>query len=136
MAIVQQTSPRVEAEQMSEPFQGQPITVRARIANEDGTFPLQADFGSGTLNVYRLSETGSQSTPIHTDTLVISTVLSDSLQTGSEWTLDSTGYNFKHVLDVSSNEAFEVAGSTYLVEMGMLGRVLSLTEQPVAQQTR
>ncbi len=43
-------------------------------------------------------------------------VLFNSLQTDSLWTVDATGYNFRHVLDVSTSPAFAVAGRRYLVE--------------------
>ncbi len=39
----------------------------------------------------------------------------DTLQTDSIWDIDETGYNFKHVLNVSANQAFTVAGRTYRI---------------------
>ena len=53
----------------------------------------------------------------HTDvTLPVADVIFSTLQTDAIWTVDTTGYNFRHVLDVSAHPAFAVAGRRYLVE--------------------
>ena len=39
----------------------------------------------------------------------------DSLQDGGLWNEDDVGYNFKHVLDVSTNQAFASAGKHYQI---------------------
>lgn len=39
----------------------------------------------------------------------------DSLQTGGLWTVDEVGYNFRHELDVATDEAFPKAGVQYQV---------------------
>ena len=94
MITVQLTSPRVEAIEMDDIYQGQDLFTRARLVNEDGTLPVQADFGTVALNLYRISETGTQDTAIFTEAPAIATVLFDTLQTDAAWTLDDTGYNF------------------------------------------
>ncbi len=47
--------------------------------------------------------------------LSVSSVIYDSLQTGGLWTVDATGYNFRHQINVSQNEAFPKAGTQYQV---------------------
>jgi len=37
------------------------------------------------------------------------------LQTGGLWTIDQVGYNFRHEIDVSQDEAFPKAGAHYQV---------------------
>ncbi len=48
--------------------------------------------------------------------LTVADVIFNALQTDPLWTVDTTGYNFRHVLDVSAHPAFTVAGRRYLVE--------------------
>lgn len=47
--------------------------------------------------------------------LVVGDVFYDSLQTGGPWSVDAVGYNFRHELDISTNQAFPVAGLSYQV---------------------
>ena len=47
--------------------------------------------------------------------LAVGTTVFDALQNDSLWTVDSTGYNFRHEVDVSTNEAFPQAGVSYQV---------------------
>lgn len=56
-------------------------------------------------------------------------VLFDTLQSDNRWTIDSTGYNFAHTIDISSHDAFAWAGRDYLVEYRLtpvLGQVILL----------
>ncbi len=47
--------------------------------------------------------------------LTVSDVVFDTLQTGGLWTVDAIGFNFRHEIDVSSEEAFPKAGAVYQV---------------------
>jgi len=46
-------------------------------------------------------------------------VVFDTLQNDNAWTVDTVGYNFRHELDVSANEAFPKAGADYQVRYEM-----------------
>lgn len=71
------------------------------------TAAVQADFSAITYAVY------SGETSIGTGTLTVSSVIYNSLQTGSIWTVDSTGFNFKATLAAS---LFPTGNTTYTVE--------------------
>ena len=42
-------------------------------------------------------------------------VIYDTLQTDATWTVDATGYNFRHEIDVTTHEAFSVVGKDYQI---------------------
>lgn len=48
-------------------------------------------------------------------TAAVSSTIFDTLQTDNAWTVDAVGYNFRHELNVSTNDAFPVAGVSYQV---------------------
>ena len=70
------------------------FSVMARV-DLDGAVAsfLQAAISSITLAVYDVSDVSST---FATDTLTVSGVVFDTLQTDGRWNVDSTGYNFKH----------------------------------------
>ena len=96
------------------------VTLLARIVGAAGANIIRADIGSIRYSVYLLDDQDADArTPVtgHTDaSLTVADVVFDSLQTDVLWTADSLGYNFRHVLDVSSDAAFAIAGRRYLVE--------------------
>ena len=47
--------------------------------------------------------------------LTVANVIFISLQTGGLWTVDEVGFNFRHEIDVGTNEAFPRAGTQYQV---------------------
>ena len=47
--------------------------------------------------------------------LDVGDVVFNSLQTGGLWTVDEVGYNFRHEIDVSEDEAFPKAGTQYQI---------------------
>ena len=101
-------------------FKNGSATLLARIVGPDGANILQSDVNTIEYTVYLLDDQDPDSrTPVagHTDVaLTVADVIFNTLQTDAIWTVDATGYNFRHVLDVSSNQAFAVAGRRYLVE--------------------
>ena len=101
-------------------FKNGSATLLARIVGPDGANILQSDVNTIEYTVYLLDDQDPDSRmPVtgHTDVaLTVADVIFNTLQTAAIWTVDATGYNFRHVLDVSSNQAFAVAGRRYLVE--------------------
>jgi len=101
-------------------FKNGSATLLARIVDKAGTAITQATISSITYSVYLLDDQDADSRTAvaghNAQSLTVSDIVFDTLQTDAIWTKDSTGYNFKHVLDVSSNEAFAIAGRRYLVE--------------------
>jgi hypothetical protein len=80
---------------------------------------VRAGVSSIAYTVYQLDEQDPNlETPVAGHTarpLVVADVIYDSLQLGSLWDVDAVGYNFKHTLDVSSQQAFGAAGLFYRV---------------------
>ena len=101
-------------------FKNGTVTLMARIVGEDDTPVTTSDISSIKYSIYLLDDQDADSRTAvsgHSDaSLTVSNVLFDSLQTDSFWTVDATGYNFRHTPDVSANVAFAVAGRRYLVE--------------------
>ncbi len=101
-------------------FKNGSATLLARIVGQDGDNILQSDVNTIVYTVYLLDDQDPNTrTPVtgHTDvSLTVADIIFNTLQTDAIWTVDATGYNFRHVLDVSSNPAFAIAGRRYLVE--------------------
>jgi len=95
-------------------------TLLARVVGDDGTAVSPGDISSARYSVYLLDDQDPDArTPVaaHQDVAIgVGQVLFDTLQTDDLWTVDQVGYNFRHVLDVSANPAFAIAGRRYLVE--------------------
>lgn len=100
-------------------FKNGSATFLARVLKADGTLVRQTDLTEVKYSIYVLDdEDPDQQTAIagHTQvTIAIADVIYDTLQTEPIWTRDAIGYNFKHVVDVSSQQAFSVAGRAYRV---------------------
>ena len=91
-------------------FEDTTVTFLARLkvdASNVLTAAVQSDFSAITYAVY------SGETSIGTGTLTISSVIYNALQTGSIWTVDTTGFNFKATLAAS---LFLSPSTTYTVE--------------------
>jgi hypothetical protein len=99
------------------------FTIMARI-HGDGANLVQADISSIS---YQIFYTDSDTAHTGETSLTVSTVVYDTLQTDARWTVDSTGYNFRHdvsdgvLVDPERRYAFE-----YTITMTD-GRIVRLT---------
>ena len=100
-------------------FKNGSATLLARVVGKDGQAVTQADIASAKYAVYLLDDQDADGrTPVagHADvSLTVSELIFNALQTDALWTVDETGYNFRHTLDVSANQAFATAGRRFLV---------------------
>jgi len=100
-------------------FKNGSATLMARIVGAAGAAVKQADLSSAKYTIYLLDDddpNGETAVAGHEDVaLTVSAVIFNTLQTGGLWTKDATGYNFKHVLDVSSHPAFAAARRSYRI---------------------
>lgn len=101
-------------------FKNGSVTLMARVVGNNGAHIVPVDITTAKYSVYLLDDRNPDSrTPVtgHAQVaLTVSAILFASLQTGPFWTIDGTGYNFRHTLDVSTDPAFATAGRRYLVE--------------------
>ena len=100
-------------------FRNATATFMARVENSSGQTIDQASVASILYTVYELTKDDpTVLTPVagHQNVAInVANVVYDTLQLDSAWTVDTVGYNFRHELDVSQNEAFALAGATYQV---------------------
>ncbi len=100
-------------------FRNATATFMARVENATGQAINQVSIASIRYTVYELDFSDpSILLPItgHDQALLLKTdVVFDTLQLDAVWTVDAIGYNFRHELDVSLNEAFPKAGGVYQV---------------------
>ena len=100
-------------------FKNGSATFLARVVGAQGTPITQANVASAGYTAYLLDENDPDAGAAiagHTDVAVdVASLIFDSLQNDDLWGVDGAGYNFKHVLDVSGNQAFAVAGRIYRV---------------------
>lgn len=93
-----------------EAFADSGATILARAYGTSGSYITQAAISSITCAVTDIT-TGTAVSVI-TPSIVVSSVVFDTLQTGGMWTKDSTGYNFRHALPAT---AFPDSGHVYQV---------------------
>ena len=101
-------------------FRGGTAVLLARVVGEDAQPVAQVDITAAEYSIYLLDDQDADSRTVvagHEDvSLAASQLIFDTLQTDDLWTVDDEGYNFRHVLDVSTDPAFAIAGRRYLVE--------------------
>lgn len=76
---------------MKEVFTNSPFTILLRV-HVDGEPVTQADLSSISFRAVHATEAQADVT----GSLTVSSVISDTLQTGAMWSTDSTGYNLTH----------------------------------------
>jgi len=100
-------------------FRNATATFMARVENATGQEINQASVSSLKYSVYELDINDPAVLTVVTGhdqvSLTIADVVFDTLQSDDSWTVDTVGYNFRHELDVSLNEAFANAGGVYQV---------------------
>ncbi len=91
----------------------------ARVVNASGQTINQASVSAIEYTVYELTTddpSGLSAVTGHTGVaLTVGDVIYDTLRDDDAWTVDTEGYNFRHELDVSTDEAFSEAGKVYQV---------------------
>ncbi len=107
-------------------FQDGSATFMARIVDFYGALVKPSDVDSISYSVYLLNEGKPESrTAIigHSNiALNVTDVLFNQLQTNPHWTEDDKGFNFCWTLNVSSSNAFALAGRHYLVEIRLVAK--------------
>ncbi len=101
-------------------FRDNTAFLMARAQNNDATLITQAAVDTIFYTIYLLDDEDADSRdPVANHTgksVTVADVIFDTLQTDARWTKDDIGYNFGHQLDISTNNAFAIAGRNYLVE--------------------
>ncbi len=95
-------------------------TLMARIRGDDAEEIVRADISAIAYTVYLLDDNDPNTrTEIENHEAVavtVNSVVYDTLQTDDRWTVDATGYNFRHTIPIATYAAFETAGKHFLVE--------------------
>jgi hypothetical protein len=100
-------------------FKNGSAVLLARIVDSAGVVVQQAGVSAIEYSVFELDPCRPDELTVVAGhdgvSLVVADVIFDSLQTGGLWTVDEIGYNFRHEIDVSADEAFPKAGAQYQV---------------------
>lgn len=110
---------------------GATALLMGRLARSDGQLVTAAEtVGISYRIVARAPCCSADDAPVvgHDQALLTpSEVLFESLQADAAWEVDSTGYNFRHEIDISSHAAFPEAGRSYAVRY----ELTPVTGQPI-----
>jgi hypothetical protein len=100
-------------------FKNGSATLLARVVGANAVAITTGSLVSAAYTIYLLDPVDPDAATAvegHEDVAVeVADLIFDTLQTDAIWDVDSTGYNLKHILDITTNAAFAVAGRTYLV---------------------
>lgn len=94
-------------------------TFLARIVDESGISLTISDINSVNYTIYLLDDqtptTRTAVTGHEQISLQVSSVMFNTLQTNRIWSMDTTGYNFRHTLDTDNSIAFPIPNRYYLI---------------------
>jgi hypothetical protein len=100
-------------------FKNGSVILLARVLGADGLPITGAALGAIDYTIYQLDQADPNSETAIAGhaarALTVGEIILDTLQTDELWDADEAGYNFKHVLDVSEQQAFTIAGLFYRV---------------------
>lgn len=100
-------------------FKQGPAILLARVVGADGQAITQSDVSLISYSILEIDlRLPDSSKPVagHQDvSLPVSACVFDTLQTDTTWSADAEGYNFRHVVDVTTADAFPAAGVCYQV---------------------
>jgi len=100
-------------------FKNGSAILLARVVGADGAAVTRDALAAIHYTVYLLDDQDpDQQTPLDGHVAVslsVTEAIYDTLQTDAVWTRDAIGYNFKHILDVSTHQAFPTAGRSYRI---------------------
>ena len=100
-------------------FKNASLVLLARVMGSSGRPVTSAELSGASYTIYRLDAGDPDSeTPVagHSgQALGVGAIIFDVLQVDDLWDVDVVGYNFKHTIDVSSQQAFATAGVFYRV---------------------
>ena len=100
-------------------YAGASCAVLARVLDLDDTRLVRADLSTITYTIAELlaGDVTGEAVDGHEDvSLTVADVLFDTLSTGSGWDKDSTGWNFRHVIETDDAVAFPTEEKRYQVE--------------------
>jgi hypothetical protein len=100
-------------------FKNGSAILMARIVDSAGAYIQQSGLSAVAYSIYELDPCRPDNAVVvaghDSVSLSVSSVVYNSLQTGGLWTIDAVGYNFRHQINVSQDEAFPKAGAHYQV---------------------
>jgi hypothetical protein len=99
---------------------GGTVACMARVRNVDtAAYITPSTVSTITYSIYSLDESTQARTAVSAHSavsVVVASSVYDTLQTTLGWDDDTTGFNFRHVINISSNAAFATVNTTYVVE--------------------
>ncbi len=100
-------------------FKNGSAILLARVVGAQGAPVTQSNVASAKYTAYLLDENDpDEAAPVtgHTDVAVdVASLIYNDLVNDDLWDVDDTGYNFRHTLDVSSQQVFTTAGRIYRI---------------------